>query len=101
MMRLPVVLLALIFAVVAPGCGRDKESQPSPKAATAAPQSTLIDINRASKSELMKLKGIGETRAQAIIRGRPYARKDEIVQKGIVPFSVYEDIKDRIIARQK
>ena len=101
MMRLPVVLLALMFAVAAPGCGRDKEPQPQPKPATAAPQAALIDINRASKQELMSLKGIGETRAQAIIRERPYARKDEIVQKGIVPLAVYEDIKDRIIARQK
>lgn len=101
MMRLPVVLLALLFAVAAPGCGRNPEPQPQPKAATAAPQSALIDINRASKSELMSLHGIGEVRAQAIIRGRPYARKDEVVQKGIVPLSVYDGIKDRIIARQK
>ena len=101
MMRLPAVLLALLFAVAAPGCGRDREPQPQVKSATAAPQATPIDINRASKSELMSLHGIGEVRAQAIIRGRPYARKDEIVQKGIVPLSVYDDIKDRIIARQK
>ncbi len=99
MMRLPVVLLALLFAVAAPGCGRDPE--PQAKSATATPQSSLIDINRASKQELMSLKGIGEVRAQAIIRERPYARKDEIVQKGIVPLAVYDDIKDRIIARQK
>ena len=99
MMRLPVVLLALLFTLAAPGCGHGPE--PQAKSATAAPQAALIDINRASKHELMSLKGIGETRAQAIIRERPYARKDEIVQKGIVPLSVYDDIKDRIIARQK
>ena len=101
MIRLPAVLLALLFAVAAPGCGRDKEPQPQAKSATTAPQAAPIDINRAGKHELMSLKGIGETRAQAIIRERPYARKDEIVQKGIVPLSVYDDIKDRIIARQK
>ncbi len=49
----------------------------------------------------MKLKGIGETRTQAIIRGRPLARKDDFVQKSIVPRSVYDSIKDQIIARQK
>lgn len=101
MIRLPAVLLALLFAVAAPGCGRDQEPQPQAKSATAAPQAALIDINRAGKHELMSLKGIGEVRAQAIIRERPYARKDELVQKGIVPLSVYDDIKDRIIARQK
>jgi DNA uptake protein ComE-like DNA-binding protein len=59
-----------------------------------------IDINRAKADELMTLKGIGEARAAAIIKGRPYARKDELVQKKIIPEAVYNDIKDRIIARQ-
>jgi DNA uptake protein ComE-like DNA-binding protein len=75
-------------------------------AATAEPlriaqaKTELIDINRAKAEELMTLKGIGEARAAAIIKGRPYARKDELVQKKIIPESVYNDIKDRIIARQ-
>ncbi len=49
----------------------------------------------------MALKGIGEMRAQAIIRARPYVRKDELVQKGIVPLQVYVEIKDQIVAKQK
>ena len=49
----------------------------------------------------MTLKGIGEVRAAAIVRGRPFARKDELVQRGIVPYAVYDGIKDQIIARQK
>jgi DNA uptake protein ComE-like DNA-binding protein len=59
-----------------------------------------IDINRAKPEELMTLKGIGEARAAAIVKGRPYARKDELVQKKILPESVYNEIKDRIIAKQ-
>jgi len=59
-----------------------------------------IDINRAKADELMTLKGIGEARAAAIIKGRPYGRKDELVQKKIIPESVYNDIKDRIVAKQ-
>jgi hypothetical protein len=31
------------------------------------------------------LKGTGEARAAAIIKGRPYARKDELVQKKFLP----------------
>ena len=58
-----------------------------------------IDINRATAVELMTLKGIGEARATAIIKGRPYARKDELVQKKIIPRSVYDGIKDKIIAK--
>lgn len=60
----------------------------------------IIDINRAKAEELMSLKGIGEARAKAIIKGRPYKRKDELVQKNIVPESVYDGIKDQIIAKQ-
>jgi DNA uptake protein ComE-like DNA-binding protein len=64
--------------------------------AKAAP----IDINRAKAEELMTLKGIGDARAAAIIKGRPYTRKDELVQKKILPESVYNEIKDQIIAKQ-
>jgi DNA uptake protein ComE-like DNA-binding protein len=66
----------------------------------AQAKSAPIDINRAKAEELMTLKGIGEARAAAIIKGRPYARKDELVQKKIIPESVYNDIKDQIVAKQ-
>lgn len=49
---------------------------------------------------LMTLKGIGEARAAAIIKGWPDARKDELVPKKIIPESVYNDIRDKIIAKQ-
>lgn len=60
-----------------------------------------IDINSASAKELMTIDGIGEARAAAIIKGRPYRGKDELVSKNIIPASVYEGLKDRVIARQK
>ena len=69
-------------------------------ALVAQAKTELIDINRAKAEELMTLKGIGEARAAAIIKGRPYARKDELVLKKIIPESVYNDIKDKIIAKQ-
>jgi len=111
MRHLCAVLLALTIGLTALGCGADKDSKSSSKPAAtqskaAAAQATesksgLIDINRASRDELMTLKGIGEVRAKAIVRKRPYARKDELVQKKIIPQSVYDEIKDQIIARQK
>lgn len=68
---------------------------------TASPGITLLDINSASKEQLLALKGIGDKRAADIIKGRPYKGKDELVQKKIVPPAVYADIKDKIIAKQK
>ncbi|QRE74744.1 ComEA family DNA-binding protein [Methylobacterium aquaticum] len=78
----------------------------APKAAPAAQPSpagkpALIDLNSASKQELETLKGIGAARSEAIIKGRPYRGKDELLSKKIVPSNVYDDIKDKIIARQK
>lgn len=62
---------------------------------------SLIDINSATKQELMTLPGIGDARADAIIKGRPYKGKDELTQRGIIPDGVYAQIKDKIIAKQK
>ncbi|MEN3929833.1 helix-hairpin-helix domain-containing protein [Microvirga sp. W0021] len=62
---------------------------------------TLIDINSADLSTLSSLNGIGPVRAAAIIAGRPYKGKNDLVKKDIIPESVYNDIKDKIVAKQK
>jgi competence protein ComEA len=105
MKRSLAVLLAAAVGLGVLGCDVPSEPKPAAKprvaeSKSAESKSTLIDINRASAEELMALKGIGEARAKAIVKGRPYARKDELVQQKIVPQSVYDDIKDQIIARQ-
>ena len=71
------------------------------KPAATAPTAAVIDLNTADKATLEKLKGVGPARADAIIKGRPYKGKDELVQKKIVPQNVYDDIKDLVVARQK
>jgi competence protein ComEA len=60
-----------------------------------------IDINTATAEQLKTLTGIGDAYSQEIIKGRPYKRKDELVQKKIIPQATYDKIKDQIVATQK
>ena len=65
-----------------------------------APKGEPMDINSASEKELATLKGIGDVRAKAIVKHRPYKGKDDLVKKKIIPQGVYDDIKEQIIAKQ-
>jgi competence protein ComEA len=59
-----------------------------------------ININTASEALLDTLPGIGEVRAARIVESRnsdgPFASAEELVERGLIPQSVYEDIKDLI-----
>jgi DNA uptake protein ComE-like DNA-binding protein len=64
------------------------------------PDAQKIDINSASADQLATLPGIGKARSTAIVNGRPYKRKDELVKRKIIPAAVYTKIKGQIIATQ-
>jgi DNA uptake protein ComE-like DNA-binding protein len=86
----------------APAAGTGaKPAVVAPAATTPAKPAALIDINSASLTDLQTLKGVGQARAEAIVKGRPFKGKDDLLTKKIVPENVYNDIKDLIVARQK
>lgn len=64
----------------------------------AGVSSGLVNLNTASASELDSLPGIGAVRAQAIIDNRPYSSPQELLSRKVIPQSVYEKIKDKVIA---
>ena len=84
-MRLTHIIAAVVLSVfiAAPAAGK------------------LLDINSATKAELDALPQIGPARADAIIKGRPYKGKDDLINTSIIPQNAYDAIKDKIIAKQK
>lgn len=54
----------------------------------------LVNLNSASKSELMELPDISGATAEKIIRNRPYHDREELRAKHVVSEEQYEKIKD-------
>jgi competence protein ComEA len=59
-----------------------------------------VDINSASEKELAALPKIGDAKAKAIVKNRPYRGKDDLVDKKILTKTEYDAIKDQLVAKQ-
>jgi len=77
------------------------ETKPASTAKPAIAKTELLDINSATEVQLKALPGIGDVYAKKIIAGRPYAKKDQLKSKNIIPVATYDKIQDQIIASQK
>jgi competence protein ComEA len=97
-MRAALCLIAA-FACIAAAPAFAQLKPIAPPAATSAPavgSGGLIDINSASVEALDTLPGIGDARAKAIVAGRPYTDKADLVTKKILPQNVFDGLKDKI-----
>ncbi len=66
----------------------------------SASHGPLVNINTAGPGELETLPGIGEVRAAAILRSREddglFVSVDELMERDLIPLSVYDDIVDLV-----
>ena len=78
------------------GSGSTVPGSPSP----ADAGSTLINLNTATKEQLMTLPGIGEAKADAIIRYRTesgyFASPEDVMNISGIKNSIFEKIRDQI-----
>jgi competence protein ComEA len=68
-----------------------------PAAAQAAPQPSILDLNTATREQLIAFPGIGAAYADKIITGRPFKQRSELVSRKIMPDAAYLSIKKWLV----
>ena len=70
------------------------------EAVEAAKKHGTVNLNGASKAELMKLPRVTATLADRIIAGRPYESKFQLLTRSVLPRDVFEAVRMRIEVKQ-
>jgi competence protein ComEA len=122
-MKIPIkghLIPAILLAAGLVGCTQQQQSPQDLKEKTAKETAELkrdakavaqgiregwnsdkaVDLNAASKDQLMTLPGMTQARADRVMAGRPYGAPDELVTKHIMAKSEYDKISDRVTAKQ-
>ena len=60
-----------------------------------------VDLNSASRKELMTLPGIGAAEAARIVANRPYLVKSDLVTKNVLPVGPFLSVKHLVVAMPK
>ena len=59
-----------------------------------------LDLNTATKEQLLSLPGVTAAQADRVIAGRPYNEPGEVVTRHIMPKAEYDKIADRVTAKK-
>jgi hypothetical protein len=94
--------LALVLGSAALAADPSKPAAPHPptnatKTGAPAASAKLVDINKASRSELKSLPGIGDAEAAKIIGARPYMTKTDLVTKNVLTLQAYDALRSGIV----
>jgi competence protein ComEA len=59
-----------------------------------------LDLNTATKEQLLSLPGVTAAEADRVIAGRPYSEAGDLVTRRIMPKTQYDKIADRVTAKK-
>src|ERR1700742_4094517 len=59
-----------------------------------------LDLNSASKAQLMSLPGMDDSSAERVIAGRPYSSEHELLERRIISREEYNKIADSITVKK-
>jgi competence protein ComEA len=113
-LRIAVLLVLLLTAISY--AQQDQQAAPPPTDQSSYPSTThkmtaaekkdtpsangqTVDLNSASKKDLAALPGVGPDYAQTIIDARPFASKEDLLKKKVIPQATYDKIQNRVTAQ--
>lgn len=78
-----------------------RRAEPAAASQSLAPlPEGTVDLNRASRDQLLDVPGIGIRYADRIIAGRPYRTEIELVGRRVLPLSVFNRVQGFLVARR-
>lgn len=115
-----VSISAILLLAALPACTQKQESPQEIKERTAQATADLkrdtkavaegiregwsrdkpLDLNSASKDQLVSLPGVTESEADRIMAARPYDDPGQLVTRRVISKTEYDKISDRVVAKR-
>ena len=86
------VAASMFLAILIPGCSLfDKMTHK-----TTSTQASKVDLNSATRKQLDNLPGLTKDDAEKIVKNRPYSKKRDLVDRGVLDEKKFNAIRDEV-----